>query len=67
MQQTTEQRQMIQGKSSERAHTQNMQLDSAGDLKNWDKAIGPRSLLAAERCRKRPQAEQQARMTCGLV
>jgi hypothetical protein len=58
-QRTTEQPQMIQGKTSERAHTQNVQLDSEGDLKNWDKAIGQRSLLAAERCRKRPVGEQQ--------
>lgn len=58
-QMAAEQRQMIQGKPSEGAHTQNVQLDSAGELKKWDKAIGPRSIAAAERCQKQPDAKQQ--------
>ncbi len=56
---TTKEPQMTQGQSPERPHTQNVQLGAASELKKWDKKIGPRSLAAAERCRKPPPATKQ--------
>jgi hypothetical protein len=56
---TTTEPQMTQGQSAKGPHPQNVQLGAASELKNWDKKIGPRSLAAAERCRKQPEAKQQ--------
>ncbi len=56
---TTKEPHMTQGQSSGRPHTQNVRLGAAGELKKWDKKIGPRSLAAAERWRKPPDAKQQ--------
>ncbi len=56
---TTEQPQMTQGRPSEGPRKQNVQLVGAGELEKWNRKIGPRSLAAAERCRKQPDARQQ--------
>lgn len=56
---TTKQPQMTQGQFTEGPRTQNVQLGGAGELEKWDKKIGPRSVAAAERCRKEPDAKQQ--------
>jgi hypothetical protein len=58
-QKTTKQLQGVQGQSHKGTHKQKVQLCGAAELKKWDKEIGPRSVAAAERCRKPPEFKKQ--------
>ncbi len=58
-QETGREPQMTQGQSAKGSPTHNVQLGDSGELQKWDRKIGPRSLAAAERCRKEPETKQQ--------